>query len=88
MLYSVVATKVQAINNHQIQVWFSDSRVTRYDVAQDIKSIRAFSKLSDPEEFQKVYLLYGGRSIAWGDGDEFTDPSMDIEVPYDEGEVI
>lgn len=82
------AVKVKSLPNYIIKVWYEDGKVFVYDVLQDIKQIKAFRHLSDIEAFQKVYLQYNGYSIAWGDGDEFVDPTMDCEVPYSEGELV
>lgn len=87
MEFGIKATKVKVLENYRIKTWFTDGRVTIYDVKQDIDSIKAFRKLLDVSEFQKAYISHG-ISIAWGDGDEFSDPDMDIEVPYDEGIVV
>lgn len=82
------AIKVIPLANYHIQVWYEDGRCVIYNVKQDIDHIKAFKLLEDKEQFQKVYLQYNGYSIAWGDGDEFSDPTIDCEVPYDEGEQI
>ncbi|HEM3629031.1 DUF2442 domain-containing protein [Streptococcus suis] len=85
MTQSVIATSVKPLAGLRILTTFMDGKQTIYDCNQDIKTIKAFQKLTIPDEFEKVYLAYGGRSIAWGDGNEFEDPTMDSEVPYSEG---
>lgn len=88
MEFGIKATRVEPLSDYRIKTWFTDGRVTIYDVKQDIDKIKAFKKLVDVSEFQKVYLSFRGGSIAWGDGDQFSDPDMDVEVPYDEGLIV
>ncbi|WP_273451237.1 DUF2442 domain-containing protein [Streptococcus ferus] len=82
------AVKVKPLSGYRIQVSFSNGRVVIYDVKQDINRIKAFHKLRAESEFQKVYVAYAGASIAWGDGNPFSDPDMDVEVPYTEGDIV
>ncbi|MFU2203300.1 hypothetical protein ACM0QA_00740 [Streptococcus pluranimalium] len=84
----VRAIKVKPLSNYCIQVWYEDGKIVIYDVSKDIQTIKIFHHLKDEENFQKVYLQYGGYAIAFGDGDEFEDPTIDCDVPYDEGEVL
>lgn len=82
------AVKVEALSNYMIKVWYKDKKCFIYDVKQDIEQIKAFSYLKDEEQFKKVYLQYSGYAIAWGDGDEWEDVTMDAEVPYFEGDEL
>lgn len=82
------AQKVQALPNYCILVDYVNGESYIYSVLSDINHIKAFAKLKDKEEFSKVYLTRGGMSIAWGDGDEFSDPDMDVEVPFSEGQKV
>ena len=82
------AVSVKSVGKYQIEVTYTNEETYLYDVTHDIESIKSFKKLTSQEEFSKVYLAYGGMSIAWGDGDEFSDPTMDVEVPYAEGILV
>lgn len=82
------AVKVEALPNYDIKVWYQDGKCFRYNVKQDIDSLKAFAHLRNEEQFKKVYLQYAGYAIAWGDGDEWEDVTMSTEVPYYEGEQI
>lgn len=82
------AVKVEALPNYDIKVWYQDGKCFRYNVKQDVDSLKAFAHLRDEEQFKKVYLQYTGYAIAWGDGDEWEDVTMSTEVPYYEGEQL
>lgn len=82
------AVKVVPKSHYHIQTWFEDGRVTLYNVLPDIEKIKPFGKLKDEREFQKVYVTNNGGSIAWGDGDIWQDPDMDVEVPYLDGVIV
>ncbi|MEX2803868.1 hypothetical protein AB3329_01940 [Streptococcus sp. H31] len=84
----VRAIAVKALANYCIQVTYEDGKTFIYNVQEDIRTIKAFHYLKDEGAFSKVYLQYNGYSIAWGDGDEFEDVTMDCEVPYLEGELV
>ena len=60
------AIKVEALSNYDIKVWYQDGKCFRYNVKQDIDSLKVFAHLKDKEQFKKIYLQYAGYAIAWG----------------------